>query len=477
MRRWRVVFHTGVFARLPWSRLVLGLCVALAGLVFGAGVLAATETPIALQAGEVRVLGIPGVARVAVGDGEIIKAVSTDDREVILFARKAGFSTLHAWTADGQIVRYAVQVAPEGARQLQDELRTVLERIPGALVTPLGDKLLVEGDDLSDADRQRLSELGRRYPQLLDFTGTVGWDQMVLLDVQVVEVPKSLMRELGLRWDPNAGGGLTSALGWDGGSRRFADRPGETAIPLMFPAAKAAGYFGINALLSAKINLLAQEGRAVVLAQPQLLARSGATAEFLAGGEVPYSTVDRNGNTQTSFKPYGVSLRITPSIERSGAVRSRIEVEVSSIDTALSVPGGPSLKTRRTATEFNVRTGQTLVLAGFLSRETSDNVDRIPGLGSLPVLGALFRSSRFRRNETELAILVTPQLVTANHPDMQTRAARASAVLNRAFPDTPTLMNPVLNRGTGRSPRSSTGWNPRSGGKGSQWQTQAGESP
>ncbi|WP_417250980.1 type II and III secretion system protein family protein [Castellaniella sp.] len=262
-----------------------------------------------------------------------------------------------------------------------------------------------------------------------------------------------------------------------GGSRRFADRPGETAIPLVFPATKAAGYFGINALLSAKINLLAQEGRAVVLAQPQLLARSGATAEFLAGGEVPYSTVDRNGNTQTAFKPYGVSLRITPSIERSGAVRSRIEVEVSSIDTALSVPGGPSLKTRRTATEFNVRTGQTLVLAGFLSRETSDNVDRIPGLGSLPVLGALFRSSRFRRNETELAILVTPQLVTANHPDMQTRAARASAVLNRAFPDTPTLMNPVLNRGTGRPPRSSTGWNPRSGGKESQWQTQAGESP
>ncbi len=217
MRRWRVVFHTGVFVRRSWSRLVLGLCVALAGLVFGVGVLAATETPIALQAGEVRVLGIPGVARVAVGDGEIIKAVSTDDREVILFARKAGFSTLHAWTADGQIVRYAVQVAPEGARQLQDELRTVLERIPGALVTPLGDKLLVEGDDLSDADRQRLSELGRRYPQLLDFTGTVGWDQMVLLDVQVIEVPKSLMRELGLRWDPNAGGGLTSALGWDGG--------------------------------------------------------------------------------------------------------------------------------------------------------------------------------------------------------------------------------------------------------------------
>src|SRR3546814_13450918 len=100
-------------------------------------------------------------------------------------------------------------------------------------------------------------------------------------------------------------------------------------MPLAFPATAAAGYFGVSAMLSAQINAMAQTGTAVVLAEPQLLARSGATAEFLAGGEVPYSTVDANGNVSTAFKPYGVSLRITPQIERNGAVRSRIEVEVS----------------------------------------------------------------------------------------------------------------------------------------------------
>lgn len=436
----------------------------------GAGPDAVTETPLSLQAGEVRVLGIPGVARVAVGDGKILNAVSTDDREVIVFARKPGFSTLHVWTADGQAYRYAVEVAPEGARQLQDELRGLLERIPGVRVTTLGDKLLVEGDDLSDADRQRLTELGRRYPQLLDFTGTVGWDQMVLLDVQVVEVPRSLLREVGLRWAAQGAGGVNAGLGWDAGSRRYADRPGETVLPLAFPSPQAAGYFGINALLSAQINLLAQDGRAAVLAQPQLLARSGATAEFLAGGEVPYSTVDGNGNTQTAFKPYGVSLRITPSIERSGAVRSRLEVEVSAIDPSLSVPGGPSLKTRRTATEFNVRAGQTLVLAGFLSRDTARNVDRLPGLGDLPVLGALFRSTRFQRNETELAILVTPQLVTAEHPDLRLRVRRAGAILDRSFPAAPVLMTPVRPgfEPAGRAVR--PGWNPRVIGPDSQWQ-------
>src|SRR5690606_1622820 len=124
-----------------------------------------------------------------------------------------------------------------------------------------------------------------------------------------------------------------------------------------------------SALWPAQLNALQQAGRAMVLAQPQLVARSGSTAEFLAGGEVPYSTTDAKGATTTAFKPYGVSLRITPRVERSGVVRSRIEVEVSSIDHALSVENGPALKTRRASTEFNARSGQTLVLAGFMSRE------------------------------------------------------------------------------------------------------------
>lgn len=437
----------------------------------------APETPLLLQVGDVRVLGIPGVARVAVGDGKVLNAVSTDDREVIVFARQAGSSTLQAWTADGQQHRYVVEVTPEGTRQLHEELRTVLERIRGARVTSLGDKLLVEGDEISDSDRQRLAELGRRYPQLLDFTGTVGWDQMVLLDVQVVELPRSLLRELGVRWTPASSGGLSAGLGWDTGSRRFADRPGETVLPLAFPTAPAAAYFGVNALLSAQINLLAQEGQAVVLAQPQLLARSGATAEFLAGGEVPYATTDRNGNTQTSFKPYGVSLRITPSVERSGAVRSRIEVEVSSIDPSLSVPGGPSLKTRRTATEFNVRSGQTLALAGFLSRDTANNVDRVPGLGALPILGALFRSTRFQRHETELVVLVTPVLAGADHEALQTRVDRTRSVVRGAFPVPAQIMNSLRAGRPAPAGGRGTGWNPRAGNHRSQWRGSTQEKP
>lgn len=389
---------------------------------------------LSMQVGEVRVLAFPDVARVAVGDGHVINAVATDEKEVIIFARHEGVTALQIWSESGERRHYSVEVAPEGAKQIQNELRSVLERIPDARVTAVGDKLLIEGDDLSDADRERVLILRQRYPQLLDFTGQVGWDRMVLLNVQVVELPRSYLHELGVRWDTTTTGGMTAGIGWDGGSQRFDERPGEPMLPLAFPAAQAAGYFGINALLSARVDAMVKKGDAVVLAQPQLLARSGAVAEFLAGGEVPYSVVDANGNTNTAFKPYGVSLRITPQIERNDIVRSSIEVEVSSVDPTFSAPGGPSLKTRRAATEFNVRSGQTLVLAGFLSREASQNVDGVPALSQIPVLGHLFKSRRSQRNETELAIFVTPVVVSADHPDLQERVIQANSILDSAFP-------------------------------------------
>src|SRR5690606_7002195 len=194
---------------------------------------------------------IPDVARVAVGDGHIINAVATDEKEVIVFARHEGSTALQIWSADGQRWQYQIEVAPEGLRQIQQELRSVLERIPHAQLSAVGDKLVIEGDDLSDGDRERIAELAKHYPQLLDFTGQVGWDRMVLLDVQVIEVPRIQLQELGLRWNTATDGGLSAGLAWDGGSKRLDDRPGESFVPIGFPATMAAGYFGVNALLSA----------------------------------------------------------------------------------------------------------------------------------------------------------------------------------------------------------------------------------
>lgn len=438
----------------------------------------AAETPVAMtmQVGEVRVLDVPEVARVAVGDGHVLNAVTTSEKEVIVFARNEGSSALQVWSESGQRLAYLIDVAPEGARQVQHELRTVLERIPGLEVSAIGDKLLIEGDELSDADRERVVELTRRYPQLLDFTGGVGWDNMVMLDVQVLELPRSYLREAGVRWSPATEGGVTAGLAWDAGSRRLSDRPGQAAVPVAWPVSPMAGYLGINAMLSAQIEAMVQTGQAVVLAQPQLLARSGSPAEFLAGGEVPYSTVDANGNINTEFKPYGVSLNIVPQIERNRRVRSRVEVEVSAVDTTYALANGPALKTRRAATEFNVRSGETLVLAGFVSRDDARNNQQVAGLGSIPILGELFRSRRFQRNETELAIFVTPVVVSATHPDMQARVQRGQATVDATFGHQSPINVPIRDTDTfNHSPATQPDdqrWDPWQH-QGSQWQPAA----
>ncbi|AHG63710.1 type II and III secretion system protein family protein [Advenella mimigardefordensis] len=397
---------------------------------------------IALQVGDVKVVPFADLARVAVGDGKIVNAVTDGENELVLFAREPGQTVLNIWDKTNRSQQFHIVVRAAGEQKLQGEIRRMLGTIGRIRTTQVGDKIIVEGDNLSDADRERLLVLVRHFPQIVDMTSQIGWDQMVLLDVQILELPRNVLQELGVKWGTHAGG-LSMGAVWDTASSRLSGRPGDAVLDIPFRAISPAGYFGLNALLSASLQSLAQEGQAVVLAQPQLMARSGATAEFLAGGEVPYVTTDKNGQNQTIFKPYGVSLHITPRIQKNGNVRSKIEVEVSSVDASMAVNGGPALKTRRTSTEFNVQSGQTLVLAGFVSRDQFRNVDKLPGVGDLPILGALFRSNRFQRNETELAIFVRPVVVSADNQDLQKRAARSRTIIDETFKSPPILNTPV----------------------------------
>jgi len=404
---------------------------------------ASDEPDIEMLVGESQLVDAPDLGRVAVGNGRVVSAVPAEGREVVLFAKQAGNSTLVIWQRDGRSRRLHVNVLPADTRRVQQELAAFLTRIPNARSTPVGDKLIIEGDDLSEIDRSRIATLAKRYPQIIDFTGQLGWESMIAIDVKVVEIPRSKVQELGLRWDQTSTGGITTGAAYEAGSRRLQSRPGESPLDAPFPGSGGPlGYFGLNALLQAKLTAMAQSGEAVVLAEPKLSARSGSTARFQAGGEVPYATVDKNGASSTTFKPYGVTLGITPRVDQQGTVRSVIEIEVSSVDLSVAATSGPALKTRRTETEFNVRSGETLVLSGFLSREQSEDVDKVPGLSEIPVLGALFRSRRFQRRETELVVFVTPVVVAPVHPDSAGPVMRANRLLDQTFPEPLTLQGP-----------------------------------
>lgn len=403
--------------------------------------------------GESRVFSAPGVARIAVGSAQVITANALDGKDIIVFANGAGATMLYVWTGDGSYQRIKVNVMANDMTRYAREIAGFLSTIPRAKATVVGDKVIVEGEDLTDADRDKVAELAKRYPQIVNFTSPIGWEQTVLMDVKVVEFPRSELRDLGLKWG-TAGGAAVGGI-WrpvargDTRGLSIAVPGGDAGLPISSNAPNGIVYpsspvvtSAVNLALNATLQALEQNGKATILAEPQLSTRSGYKATFHAGGEIPYSVSSVNGQT-VQYKPYGVRLDIEPRVARSGAIRAVIDSEVSSIDTSVSSTNGPALLTRRTKTEFNVRPGETIVLSGLLQRSSSTDIEALPFLGSIPILGALFRSKHFQNKETELVVFVTPHLVDSRTPVLQDRIERAKERLEQNLGDPPYLSNPL----------------------------------
>lgn len=405
--------------------------------------------------GESRVFPAPGVARIAVGNGSLMTAAALDGKEVILFANGVGTSSLFIWNEDGRYQRVKVNIVPGDTSRYAREIAAFLTAIPNARASVIGDKVIVEGDQLSDADLAKIGQLSKIYPQIVNFTNPVGWDQMVLIDVKVVEFPVSYLREVGLKWTP-VGGAAIGAI-WSPGRRGSAGpyqiniQTGEgNPAPITNPEGSGGVVLpnGLNVLsainmgLNAQLNLLAQEGKTTILAEPQLSTRNGSSAKFLAGGEYPYVVSTTNGPT-VQFKPYGVRLDIAPRVDRHGVIRADVTTEVSQIDQSVSTIAGPGLLTRKTEATFNVKSGETIVLSGLIQRETSNAVDKVPVLGDIPILGALFRSKRFQNKETELVVFLTPTVVDSRTPALVDRVERTNERLRGRLSDAPHLSDPL----------------------------------
>ncbi|MEO1767794.1 type II and III secretion system protein family protein [Thiobacter aerophilum] len=376
--------------------------------------------------GETRVMPQTNAARLAVGNGAVLSASVLDDREILLIANQAGASSLYIWTKNGRSRKLKITVLPSDMSRVLNEIVDVLVGIPNAKVRRVGDKVIVEGDDLSDADLAKIDELAKRYPQIINFTNRLGWEKMVVMDVKVMELPTNVLREIGLKWSSTGG----VAVGGVWGPIRRGDGPYQINVlagqnnppPITTPGGGPLPVpSGLNILslvnlgLNAQLNLLVQNGVAALLAEPTLSARSGSKATFLAGGEFPYEVSNINGTT-VLFREYGIRLSIEPRVDHKGVIRAKVSSEVSNIDASVVTRAGPALSTRKTETEFNVIQGQTIVLSGLLSRETSNQVDKVPFLGDIPILGALFKSKRYQKRETELVVFVTPMVTTPDDP-------------------------------------------------------------
>jgi pilus assembly protein CpaC len=400
---------------------------------------------IEMFAGETRVIVEPNAGRLAVGNGKTLSAAVLDDREILLIANEPGISSLHIWTRNGRNRRIKVTVMPGETSRVSREIAAFLEGIPNARAKVIGDKIIVDGDKLSDTDIAKIAELAKKYPQIVNLASkeiAIGWEKMIVMDVKVVELPINALKEIGLKWNSTGGiavGGIWMPVrrGNDGPYQINIQTGSDNESPITNPNGGAVPLTSslnilsaINMGINAQLDLLEQNGTAVILANPTLSARSGSEAIYLAGGEFPYTVSNINGTTIV-FKPYGIRLEIKPRVDRDGVIRAKIMSEVSDIDTSISTIGGPALRTRKTETEFNVDRGGTIVLSGLLKRDFSQSLDKVPFLGDIPVLGALFRSKRFQNNETELVVFVTPTVADRHTPELEQRMEHASARLEQ----------------------------------------------
>ena len=187
--------------------------------------------------------------------------------------------------------------------------------------------------------------------------------------------------------------------------------------------------------IGSTINLLETNGIARVLAQPKLVTKSGSKAAFLAGGEIPIPIRGGDGELTVEFKQVGVILDFEPVADPDGFINTKINVEVSAVDESVEVLDIPGFITRKTNMEMNVQTGQTMVISGMLQAEDSKAVSKVPGLGSIPIIGELFKSRDFREDTTELVIFVTPYLIDPDSKRNKDMLDYASKLSNDASED------------------------------------------
>ncbi len=234
----------------------------------------------------------------------------------------------------------------------------------------------------------------------------------VSLRVRIAEVSREVVKELGFNWESSISKndfGFVLGTGRDAipaGSSSFL-RATQDVLGLTLNRG------GLN--LATLVDALETEGLITLLAEPNLTTVSGETASFLAGGEFPIPVSQDNGQVTIEFKKFGVSLAFTPTIVGNGRINMRVRPEVSQLTSTGSVTANnfniPALTTRRAETTVELGSGQSFAIGGLLQNNVDEDVRKFPGLGDLPILGPLFRSNRFQRNETELVILVTPYIV------------------------------------------------------------------
>lgn len=382
-----------------------------------AQVLSPARTVLDIQTNKGQLIRLSRAASaVFVADTRIADVTVRSPRLIYLFAKEPGETTLYAVDGRDQIVVAQRVVVSANIDRIQDLFRKLRPNAPVS-VKSIGNRLVLSGtvDHIDIAEEfTRVAAAAVGNPEFVVNRIRVSQPTQVNIRVKIAEVSRDINKKLGFNWELIGQATGSLALGFAVGSDIV--RNAGTFIFPADPQDRIVSSFS-NRSLSADtvIELLDDEGLITVLAEPNLTAMSGETASFLAGGEFPIPVAQDGGVTSIEFRQFGVGLSFTPTILGQGRVNLRVRPEVSQLNAAGSIQANgfniPSLTTRRAETTVELGSGQSFAIAGLLQNTTNQNLSDVPGIKEVPVLGALFRSDSFRRQESELMIVVTPYIV------------------------------------------------------------------
>lgn len=393
---------------------------------------------------------------VMVGDPEVADVNPLTDHTLSILGKKIGTTRVSVYAEGKKLIGiFDVEVSYDITR-LTNEFKRRFPRSRLQASTVNG-RIMLSGEVSDAATLDKAVTIARQFgPEVINSV-SVMQPQQVMLEVRFIEISRTAGRELGVQWNRFGGNSLTN-IGNRAPAGQLPITPSANSSfknPQYNPDSSASrlGSGGINndeVIRSASvaagvlsggspfgfmiarmvangvstdvlINALEQKGVARSLAEPNLVALSGDTASFLAGGEYPIPVTGSLGQVTVDYKKYGVGLAFTPTVLGQGVINMKIEPEVSSIDTTHTVAVSnnvsvPALIVRRASTTVELRDGQSFVIGGLLQTNTQNQIEQLPWLGSVPVLGTLFSSKSYQKNQTDLAIIVTPRLVRPARP-------------------------------------------------------------
>ncbi|MCE9672465.1 pilus assembly protein N-terminal domain-containing protein [Myxococcus stipitatus] len=447
----------------------------LVALVASGSALAQDGTSVSLGVGAQKVLTIPGLSKVALGDPSIAEVKTLGSGQLLITGQAEGKTTLLVWKSTGQRVSYTVAVRKQDPNEVISEIKRLLGEIEGVSVRMVGDRIYLDGQAYTTQDADRIEQVVSLYPNVKSFVKiapnakklvaqnlnaafqkaglknvqanvvgatiflegsvesqqdlqkaelitkaigekvenllVVGIKRMILSEVQFVEIRRNSRDRYGIRYPLDITGSASAAA---------------TITQELFPGTFGQGgaNLGLTAGGDFSIGFQGNDGYGRLLAQPKLVCASGEKAEFLAGGEVPIPLITNN-QFSIEYKKYGVILNLRPTADRNGNIQTEIEAEASEIDTSVAVSIGgsstvPGFRTRKVKTNVTVRHGETIVLSGVFSHDEQKAVSKIPGLGHIPIVGELFKSRGFDSTKRELVIFVTPRIVNPDSDKVRT---------------------------------------------------------